>query len=167
MQVTLIAAMTPGNHVIGMDDKIPWRLPADLKRFKQLTMGKPVVMGRKTWESIPEKFRPLPGRDNIVVTRNKEYQTPDGVIVANTIKEAMHVASQGHPEVMVIGGAAIYEACMPWATTIHATFVNGKYDGNVFFPPISYHWETVEVEHHQADEKNECPYTYVTFRRDI
>ena len=158
--------MTPGNHVIGRDEKIPWRLPADLKRFKELTIGKPVVMGRKTHESIGGA---LLGRDNIVVTRNKEYRAlAPGCIVAHTIKEAMHVASQGHPEVMVIGGAAIYEVCMSWATTIHATFVHGKYDGNVFFPPIMGHaWETVEVEHHQADEKNECPYTYVTFHRDI
>ncbi len=164
MNISLIVAMTPGNQVIGNDGKIPWRLPADLKRFRELTMGKPIIMGRKTHESIG---RALPGRDNIVVTRQEEYQSP-GCTVVNNMKTALHVASQSGMEIMVIGGAEIYEWGMLWANTIYATFVHGKYDGNVFFPVIPGHvWATEDVETHQADEKNEVPYSYVTFKRAI
>src|SRR5688500_8128608 len=130
MELVLIAAMDR-NHAIGRDNELPWRLPDDLKRFKALTMGKPVLMGRKTLDSIG---RALPGRRNIVVSRQAAI-TVDGVIAARSLDEAL-AAAQDAPEVMVIGGAEIYAQLLPRTQTIHLTRVHTSLAGDAFLPAL-------------------------------
>jgi dihydrofolate reductase len=127
-RLTLIAAVAR-NGVIGQDNALPWRLPEDLKRFKALTMGHPIVMGRKTWESLG---RPLPGRNNIVITRDKNYRA-EGASVVHTIDEAL-VAAQDATEVFVIGGAEIYTITLPRADCLQLTELDADVDGDVRFP---------------------------------
>lgn len=126
-KIQVIAAVAR-NGVIGANGKMPWRLPADLKRFKQLTMGGALVMGRKTWDSIGKA---LPGRVSIVVTRNKEWHAPDALVV-NSIEEAL-TAADGN-DVWVIGGAEIYRQMLPLAETLHLTHIDADYEGDVKFP---------------------------------
>lgn len=150
MDVVLMVAAAE-NGVIGKDGHMPWHLPDDLKRFKRLTVGKPVVMGRKTFESIGQ---PLPGRHNIVLTRRRDWQPP-GVTVAPNLAEAI-AASGLDPRaradaVMVIGGAEIYALAMPIATRIELTRVHSNPDGDAFFPgPDLSHWKEVAREFHQT-----------------
>lgn len=133
MGVTLIAAVAE-NGCIGKDGKVPWALPEDMKRFKALTMGHIVIMGRKTWESIPEKFRPLPGRTNVVVTRQAEYALPGGVERAASLDEAL--TAHAAEDVFVIGGGEIYALAMPKATRLEVTRVKQSVEGDAFFPDI-------------------------------
>jgi len=123
------------NRVIGKENKLPWKIPADLQRFKRLTTGHPVIMGRKTWESIPEKFRPLPGRTNIVVTRNESYSA-QGAIISNSVKNALELArtSPGQEEIFFIGGAQIYTEAKPLADRLYVTEVDTEIEGDAFFP---------------------------------
>lgn len=126
------------NGVIGADNQLPWRLPGDLRHFKAVTMGKPVVMGRKTFESIG---RPLPGRLNIVVTRDTGYRVPDGVVLAHDLDAALRQAdaaarASGAGEIAVIGGADIYRQTLPLATAVYLTRVELEVDGDAFFPPL-------------------------------
>ncbi len=139
--VTLIWAQSRGG-VIGRDGIIPWHIPEDMKFFKNATMGKPVVMGRLTWESLPERFRPLPGRRNIVVTRNDAWSA-DGADTAPGIEEALRLAGDG--EVVVMGGAQIYAAAMPHATTLLVTEVDLDVAGDATAPPIGPEWSAVDV----------------------
>lgn len=118
------------DRVIGKDNQMPWHLPEELAYFKRTTMGKPIVMGRKTFESIG---RPLPGRLNIVITRNSAYVVPEGVIVVSSIDEAIK-AVEGEKEIMVIGGAQIYEATIEKADRLYITLIDASYEGDVFFP---------------------------------
>ena len=123
------------NGVIGRQGKLPWRIPEDMKWFKEKTMGKPIVMGRKTWESFPKK--PLPGRTNIVVTRGGTF-TAEGAVVAPTIDHALAVAlREGPSEIMIIGGAEIYRATLPKADRIYLTSVHGEFAGDTYFPKIN------------------------------
>jgi dihydrofolate reductase len=133
MSVTLIAAVA-NNGAIGKDGKLPWHLPEDLKRFRDLTTGKVVVMGRKTWESLPEKFRPLPKRTNVVITRQAGYVVPEGVRVFSGVPEA--VAAFADQAVMVIGGSQIYAETMPVADALEITQVDQTVEGDAFFPAI-------------------------------
>lgn len=128
MRLTLIAAIA-GNRVIGRAGAIPWRLPADLKRFKQITMGHWLIMGRRTFELIG---RPLPGRTTVVVTRQPGY-APEGVLVVHSIDEALELA-RGEEEVFVAGGAQIYAATLPMADRLQLTVIEDEYDGDAFFP---------------------------------
>ena len=127
MIISLIAAMAR-NRVIGKDGKLPWRIPEDLKRFKKLTTGHCVVMGRKTFDSIG---KPLPNRTNIVITRDKSWRA-DGVVVAHSLDEALGLASGD--EVFVIGGGEIYAAALPKASKLYLTLVEGQWEGDAFFP---------------------------------
>lgn len=164
MTISLIAAMTPGTHVIGNKGNIPWRLSNDMKRFKSLTMGQPIIMGRKTHESIGKA---LPGRDNIVVSRNEEYKAADGCHLAANIKMAFVIAhGLGHKNVCVIGGGEVYKETMKYADTLYLTYVHGKYNGDAFFPPIWNDWKVEEFEMNEPDEKNEAWYSYVTYKRN-
>jgi len=132
--ISIIAAMGAKNGVLGDGANLPWHIPEDLKRFKSLTMGHPVIMGRKTWESLPPKYRPLAGRTNIVVTRNKDYEA-SGAIIATSVKEALEKARETEgEEIFIIGGASIYEQALPLAHKLYLTFVEGNYNGSVFFP---------------------------------
>jgi dihydrofolate reductase len=129
-RIALIAAVA-ANGVIGADNRLPWRLPEDLERFRALTMGHAVIMGRKTWESLPEKFRPLPGRQNIVVTRNAGYQAAGATVVA-ALADA--VAAARGSEAFVIGGAELYKAALPMADRLELTEIDADYEGDTWFP---------------------------------
>lgn len=130
--LTLIAAVAK-NGAIGKDNRLLWNLPEDMQRFKKLTLGHAVLMGRKTWESLPEKFRPLPGRRNIVVTRNPGYRL-SGATVAHTPSEA--IAAAGDESIFVIGGAEIYREALPLADRLELTEVDDAPEGDAFFPMV-------------------------------
>lgn len=123
------------NRAIGKDNQLLWQIPGDLPRFKKLTSGHPVVMGRKTWESIPEKFRPLPGRTNIVITRDSSYDAP-GAVRAQSFPEALSLArdAEGSDEIFAIGGQQVYECALPFATNLYLTLVDDEKEGDAFFP---------------------------------
>ncbi len=146
MRITLIAALAR-NRVIGRDHRLPWRLPADLRFFKQTTMGKPLLMGRRTWESIG---RPLPGRRMIVLSGDPGYQAA-GCVVVPTLDEALALAG-AVPEVMVIGGATLYEQTLPLAERLVLTRIDGEIPGDVWFPVWEEQdWRLVWEEAHPAD----------------
>jgi len=158
--VTLVVAVAD-NGVIGRDNKMPWHLPADLAHFKLLTWGKPIVMGRKTFESIG---KPLPGRSNIVVTRDAAWSHP-GVLVAHSL-EAAFAAAGAAPEVMVIGGAQLYADCLPRAARIEFTQVHGQPAGDTHFAPLDLkQWREVARHEHAADARNEFALTFITYER--
>jgi dihydrofolate reductase len=153
--VTLVVAAAE-NGVIGRDNALPWHLPDDLKHFKQVTLGKPVVMGRKTFESIG---KPLPGRQNIVVTHDANYQHPGVTVVRSP--EAALTAAGAAPEIMVIGGAALFRDLLPRATRVHLTRVHSSVDGDVRWPGLELHeWRRVECEAHAADERHAFAMTF-------
>ena len=152
--ITLIVAVADSG-VIGRDNALPWHLPEDLKRFKRLTMGKPLVMGRKTFESIG---KPLPGRQNIVVTRDTNYQR-DGVTVVHDVDAALRAAGDA-PEVMVIGGAELFRAYLPRASRLHLTRVHADIPGDVRWPEIGGEWRITERERHEADDRHPHAYTF-------
>ncbi|MGM0516839.1 MAG: type 3 dihydrofolate reductase [Pseudomonadota bacterium] len=164
MRVSLIAAMAR-NRVIGRNNQLPWRLPADLKHFKQVTMGKPLIMGRKTFESIG---RPLPGRTNIVLTRDESFSA-DGVTIVHTINDALHEAEaclDESQEVMVMGGADIYYQFLPWANRMYLTLVELEVAGDAHFPAyVPDEWELVEATRFEADDRNPYNYQFLTFDR--
>jgi dihydrofolate reductase len=160
MQISLIAALAR-NRVIGSDNQLPWRLSADLQHFKALTMGKPIVMGRKTYESIG---KPLPGRTNIVVTRDDSYNA-EGCVVVHGIDEALQAAA-GADEVMIMGGANLYLQLLPRADRLYLTEVQADVPGDAWFPELAEsEWQELERESHQADEKNEFDYDFVVLAR--
>src|SRR5689334_9214650 len=150
------------NGVIGRDGGLPWRLSADLAFFKRATMGKPVVMGRKTWDSLP--IKPLPGRLNIVLSRDGSFE-PKGAVVAQSFSEAVQIgreqaAEDGAEEVCVIGGAALFQLALPKAKRLYLTEVEAEVDGDVFFPAFDEAgWREVRREQHGADEKNQYAFT--------
>jgi dihydrofolate reductase len=152
--VTLVVAVADSG-VIGRDNTLPWHLPEDLKRFKRITMGKPIVMGRKTFESIG---KPLPGRENIVVTRDANYRR-EGVTVVHDADAAMRAAGNA-PEVMVIGGAELFRQFLPRARRIHLTRVHGDIAGDVMWPALDDTWDVVEREKHAADERHRYAMTF-------
>lgn len=136
--LSLIAAVAR-NRAIGKDNRLLWYLPEDLRHFRELTRGKPLIMGRKTWESLPEKFRPLPGRLNIVISRNPQYPAT-GAILAASLDAALQKAYSAHSpsaEVFVIGGAELYRQALPLADRLYLTEVDADFAGDSFFPEIS------------------------------
>jgi len=158
--ITLIVAVAD-NGVIGRDNTLPWHLPDDLKRFKALTMGKPMIMGRKTFESIG---KPLPGRLNIVVTRDTNYRR-DGVVVVHGVEAAIAAAADA-PEVMVIGGADLFRLFLPRAGRIHLTRVHGNIEGNVTWPALDLgQWELIGQERHDADERHAYAMTFEVWEK--
>jgi dihydrofolate reductase len=156
--ISLVVAAAE-NRVIGHRGALPWRLPEDLKRFKALTMGKPVIMGRKTWDSLPKK--PLPGRTNIVVTRNPEFRA-EGAIVVHSFMDAVEKANAD--EIAVIGGQAIFADALPIADTIHMTQIHASPDGDALMPLIDRAvWrETASEGPYEADGLR---YSFVTLKR--
>jgi dihydrofolate reductase len=159
--ISLIAAMND-NRVIGVENRLPWHLPADLKYFKTVTMGKPVLMGRKTYESIG---RPLPGRTNIIVTRDKDFSAA-GCTVVHSIEEALDTTAE-YDEVMVIGGASFYRQMLPLAHRLYITLVHdNRIEGDAHFPDIDpAQWTMVQRDDHDADEHNPLPYSFVVYKR--
>ncbi|WP_321283488.1 type 3 dihydrofolate reductase [uncultured Vibrio sp.] len=148
MIISMIAAMAD-NRIIGKDNQMPWHLPADFVWFKRCTMGKPVVMGRKTYESIG---RPLPGRLNIVISRDESLSI-EGVTTVTSIEQALEVAGDVE-EVMIIGGGAIYSACLPLATKLYVTHIEAAIEGDTQFPDWGNEFKETYSEAYQADEKN-------------
>lgn len=160
MTISIIAAMSD-NGVIGRENELPWHLPKDLKHFKKITMGKPVIMGRKTFESIGKK--PLKGRQNIILTSDRKY-TAKGVDVAHSLDQALEIAGDAE-EVMIAGGAAVYKAALPVTDKMYLTFLHEKFEGDTRFPDIDpTAWKEVEREDY---EQNGHPYafSFVTYRR--
>lgn len=156
MILSLVVAMST-NRIIGRNNRLPWHLPADLRYFKRITLGKPIVMGRKTHESIG---RPLPGRSNIVLTRNPTYMAP-GCLVAHSLPEAL-AAAEPAEEIMLIGGASLFEQTLPRADRIYLTEVAAEAQGDAKFPPIDrQRWREVWREDHPADDKNPYAYSFI------
>ena len=157
--ISLVVAMAT-HGVIGKDGALPWRIPEDMRHFKALTIGKPCIMGRKTWDSLPRK--PLPDRQNIVVTRDRTFRA-DGAVVEHSLDEAF--ARAGNPaEICVIGGAEIYKAALPRATRIHLTEVHRDFAGNAVLPPFDKTmWQETARENHATPEG--LSYSYVTLQR--
>ncbi len=166
MNIVLLAAVAD-NGVIGRDNALPFRQSSDLKRFKALTLGKPVLMGRKTYLSIG---KPLPGRTNIVVSRSPDF-APEGVIVARSLDAALAAARDdarkcGAGEIVVIGGTDIFAQTMPLADRLEITHVHSRPDGDTFFPPIdATQWRAVARSDHPAGPRDEAAFSYVTYAR--
>ena len=162
MIISMIAAMA-NNRVIGLDNKMPWHLPADLQHFKKVTTGKPVIMGRKTFESIG---RPLPGRRNIIITRNSEY-TAQGIEVVTTPEAALALVCAVE-EVMIIGGGNIYEQFLPKAERLYLTFIDLDIKGDTQFPDYNKvaNWDVKEEQENLPDEKNKSSYKFVTLYKE-
>jgi dihydrofolate reductase len=161
MKISMIAAMAK-NRVIGAKNDMPWHLPADLKHFKSVTMGKPIIMGRKTYESIG---RALPGRVNVVITSNADAIF-DGAVTVTSVEDAI-IAAGDVDEVMIIGGGTIYQTCLASANRLYLTFIDLEVDGDTYFPDFEQTsvWHEVERTKHLADDKNPYDYEFVTFDR--
>jgi dihydrofolate reductase len=160
VKISIVVAMA-ANGVIGRDNQLPWHLPADLKHFRQITMGKPILMGRKTYESIG---RPLPGRTSIVITRDEGY-IAEGCVVVHSIEAAMQAAGD-QEEIMVIGGAEFYRQVLPATDTIYLTLIHANVEGDTCFPElVDSEWREVESTDFEADEKNPHRYSFVRLDR--
>lgn len=161
--ISFVVAMDR-NRLIGAGDSLPWRLPDEMHRFKEITMGHAVLMGRKTYESIPEKFRPLSGRTNIVLTTQREYEAP-GCIVVNSTQEALTAVAVDQ-ELMVIGGAYVFEELLPLVDRLYLTEIDGEYAGDVYFPDLDLgDWREVAREEHSRDERHDSPFSFVVLDR--
>jgi dihydrofolate reductase len=149
------------NRVIGLHNKLPWHLPADLRHFKNLTIGKPILMGRKTWESLPGI---LPDRQHIVLTHDTGY-TADGCSVVHSFEQMLAMLKDVQ-EVMVVGGAALYEVALPYADRLYMTLVHATLEGDTFFPLFDHsQWRELDREYHPADAKNVYALSFVTLER--
>ena len=163
MKISIIVAKAK-NNVIGKNNQLVWHLSGDLKHFKKTTAGHPIVLGRKTFESMG---KPLPNRTSIVITRNKEYSVPEGHYVAHNFTDALNLAqSKDLGQVFVLGGAEIFEMSLPWVDELIITEVDASPDGDTFFPSLNYsHWEKISEEEFHQDEKNEYNYSIVIYKR--
>jgi dihydrofolate reductase len=162
MKISAIVAMDSQNG-IGVNNQLPWHLPNDLKFFKSVTMGKPIIMGRKTYESLG---RPLPGRLNVVIS-SQQVAAPESVVVLNSIEAALaYVAQQGTEEVFIIGGGQIFAASLPILNTLYITEVHTTVAADIFFPKISVEdWSLDWQEEHPADEQHQFAYTFKKYLR--
>lgn len=165
-RLALMAAKA-ANNIIGRDNALPWYLPNDLKYFKQVTLGKPIIMGRRTWESLQ---RPLPGRTNIVITRQADYRA-EGAKVVGTLDEALKRAEQvalidGRDEVVVIGGAQIYQLALPRADRLYLTEVHAEVEGDTWFPEVdASQWREMGRDDFDAEGPNPYDYSFVIYDR--
>ena len=157
MQLHLIFARS-NSGVIGLDGGLPWHLPEDLAHFKRATLGCPVIMGRKTWDSLPPKFRPLPGRANVVVSRQTDWQSA-GALRADSLEQAMALCGEA-PHVWVIGGAQLYALALPLATTAVVTEIDLEVEGDAFAPTFDTAWQETAREEHTA--ANGLHYRFIT-----
>jgi len=177
MNISIIAAVSK-NNVIGKNNDIPWKLPNDMKYFKKITVGDAVesgvmnhvIMGRKNWESIPEKYRPLPQRINWILTKNVEKfmnnNMIDNAFVVSDLEATLRTLSQQNNEVFVIGGGEIYELALPHANRLYLTEIDATIDGDVFFPSIDKsQWKEVSRVHNEPDEKHAYAYDFVLYER--
>lgn len=170
MQINLIWAEAR-NRVIGKDGVMPWHLPEDLAHLKRATLGATVIMGRKTWESIPPRFRPLPGRINIVISRQADFlqnqypagQMPQGVQAVTSLQASLDIASD-HEAIWVIGGAQIYAQALPLASKIIVTQIDADFAGDAFAPKLDTTWQEISRDAHVA--ANGLRYAFVTFEKN-
>lgn len=161
MLVSLIVAADE-NNLIGASGAMPWHLPDDLRHFRNMTTGKPIVMGRRTFEAIG---RPLPNRDNLILTRNPDYRA-DGCRVVGAMDEVEQAVAGDCPELMVIGGAQIYALALPAADRIYLTRIHAQFSGDTWFPTIDPDaWEQVSCQHGSVDERNQYPHSFITLQR--
>ncbi len=162
MRISAIIAMST-NRVIGKNNQLPWHLPADLKHFKKITLGKPILMGRKTYESIG---RPLPGRCNIVISRDLQFQAP-GCIVAHSIESALTTASeQKSEEIFIIGGALLFQETLPLTQRLYLTVIHQDIPGDTYFPELNLaEWQEVERLDHAPDKENNYSYSFKVLDR--
>lgn len=161
MRLSIIVAVSQ-NGVIGREGDLPWRLSADLQRFKRLTMGHPILMGRKTYESIG---RPLPGRTSIVLTRQRNYAAAPGVLVASTLDEALQLCGEAE-QAFIIGGEQLYQMALPMAERVYLTRVDADVAGDARFPQLDPgDWVEIESEQFDVDAKNDFPTTFKVLER--
>lgn len=162
MILSAIVAIS-NNNVIGKDNELPWYLPADLKYFKKITINHPVIMGRKSYEAIGQ---PLPKRTNIVLTQDPYYLSSN-ILIAHSIEEALALAYDlESDEVFVIGGAMIFEICMPLLDRLYITEIHADFDGDTYFPDWNREeWNLISEEHHSSDKKNEFDYSFKIYER--
>ena len=163
-RIAIIAAIGAKTRALGKGGKLLWHIPEDLKRFKELTSGHPVVMGRKTWESLPEKFRPLPARTNIVVTRDMAYEAR-GASIAPSLEAAIAKAknAEGSSEIFIIGGGEIYKEALPFASRLYLTLVDDNAEADVFFP--NYTKEFTKIISDESRESHGLKYCWVDLER--
>ena len=161
--ITSIIVATSENNVIGKDNRLPWHLPADLKYFKNTTWALPIIMGRKTFESIG---KPLPGRHNIVVTRNKDYKAVGATVVSNLDDAVKAAESNDVKELFIIGGAELFNTTMNQAQRIYLTRVHANIEGDVFFPDLNKEeWHLISEKNMEADEKNEYDLSFQVWEK--
>ena len=166
MKVSLIVAVSE-NGVIGKDNDLIWHLPKDMKFFKETTQGHHVIMGRKNFESIPHKFRPLPNRTNVIITRQSDYKA-EGCLVVNSVEESIEIAKQnGDTEPFIIGGGQIYKIALEQnlVDRIYLTRIHHPFEGDTFFPELNSDWEEVKREDCYADEKNKYNYSFIVLEK--
>jgi dihydrofolate reductase len=148
------------NGTIGKDGQMPWHLPEDLAHFKRVTLGQPVIMGRKTWDSLPARFRPLPGRVNIVITRQADWQA-EGALRATSIEDAMRLCGDA-PDAWIMGGAEIYRQAEPLASTAVVTEIDADFEGDAFAPTLTPAWQETARESHLA--ASGLTFSFVTYQ---
>ena len=166
MKVSLIVAVSE-NGVIGKDNDLIWHLPKDMKFFKETTMGHHVIMGRKNFESIPHKFKPLPNRTNIVITRQSDYKA-EGSIVVNSVEDALEIAKvNGDLEPFIIGGGQIYKIALEknLVDRIYLTRIHYSFDGDTFFPELNSDWKEINREDCFKDERNKYDYSFIVLEK--
>jgi dihydrofolate reductase len=166
MKASLIVAVSQ-NGVIGKDNDLIWHLPKDMKFFKDTTMGHHVIMGRKNFESIPHKYRPLPNRTNVIITRNSDYKA-EGCLVVNSVEEALEVAKQnGDTHPFIIGGGQIYKLALEnnLVDKIYLTKVHHLFDGDTFFPELNSDWIELKREDYFKDDNHKYDYSFIVLEK--
>jgi len=159
--LTIIVAVSE-NQVIGKDNDLIWTLSSDLKRFKSLTSGHHIIMGRKTFESFP---KPLPNRTHVVITRQKNYNAPEGVVVVNSLQEALEISKEDK-QPYIIGGGEIYKQALDFADCIELTRVHAHFEGDTFFPKLDLtQWKETRIERRKKDNKNAFDFSFITYFR--
>ena len=167
MTISIIAAVSE-NNVIGRNNRLPWHLPADMKFFKEKTMGHCIIMGRKNYDSIPKKFQPLPGRINIIISRNHDLKIPKATVV-HSLKEAIMVARDNNEtECFIIGGGEIYKQALEYCDKIYLTQIHHNFEGDVFFPELKKEqWKELSRTDYPKDEKNDCAFSIIELQKSI
>ena len=160
--ISLIAAVAR-NGAIGKDNQLLWHLPEDMRYFREKTRGKPVIMGRRTWESLPDAFRPLPGRHNVVISRNATFQAP-GATLVGSLNEAIQLTEDTADEVFIIGGAELYRQALPAVQRLYLTEIASDFDGDVFFPPIQAS-DWTEISRSAAQSASGLEFSFVVYQR--
>ncbi len=167
MIISMIAAVAE-NLVIGKDNDLVWSLPDDMKYFMQITTGHPVIMGRKNYDSIPDKFRPLKNRTNIIVTRNNTSEAGycSDCVMVNSIENALTLAKKENKEVFIIGGGQIYDLSLPYADRLYLTEIKESFEGDTFFPNFNKsEWKEVSRKRHERDDRHEQEFDFVIYER--